>query len=482
MHLVVGTYERFLLGYSLPAELQEGCQLQRSFTHAAHQGPVRCLDAAGPWVVSGGQDDQLHIYDAKHNKDLGFMMNPGDGAIPCLQFYTPPGAQNPSHLFSGSDDGSIAIWKAGGGWEHLKLMRGHKGPVRSLSVHPSGRLALSVGHDRGLRMWNLAKGRCSYTARLEAEADLVAFNASGDAYALLCDKLVTLHSAAQEGAVTARLQHSRRVVSLLQQQDGAALLAGTDDGSLALWDLRAAAQQPVFELAKAHSSRIRAIVAVTPAAGGEGPPLHLATASSDGVVKLWDSRALSSSSSSSLQELAQVPTSGRITGMVLSAPERKAAAAAAIGAGGAAAAAANGQQAQKKKKQKKPQQKQQQQQQQLDAVADGEQPQQQQQQPLQQQQQVQQPAKQQQQVQQRSKLQQQPAKKQKQKHSKAAAAVADADTALVPRVQTKIIKKKKKSREEMQRAVDAAIGAAKPKGEKQQQRPGKKAMKQQKSS
>jgi WD40 repeat protein len=108
------------------------------------------------------------------------MMNPGDGAIPCLQFYTPPGAQNPSHLFSGSDDGSIAIWKAGGGWEHLKLMRGHKGPVRSLSVHPSGRLALSVGHDRGLRMWNLAKGRCSYTARLEAEADLVAFNPSGD--------------------------------------------------------------------------------------------------------------------------------------------------------------------------------------------------------------------------------------------------------------------------------------------------------------
>jgi WD40 repeat protein len=107
-------------------------------------------------------------------------MNPGDGAIPCLQFYTPPGASNPSHLFSGSDDGSIAIWKAGGGWEHLKLMRGHKGPVRSLTVHPSGRLALSVGHDRSLRMWNLAKGRCSYTARLEAEADLVTFSPSGD--------------------------------------------------------------------------------------------------------------------------------------------------------------------------------------------------------------------------------------------------------------------------------------------------------------
>lgn len=40
-------------------------QLARSFTHAAHQGPVRCLDAGGPWLVSGGQDDQLHIYDVK---------------------------------------------------------------------------------------------------------------------------------------------------------------------------------------------------------------------------------------------------------------------------------------------------------------------------------------------------------------------------------------------------------------------------------
>lgn len=35
------------------------------------QGPVRCLDAAGPWLVSGGQDDQLHIYDVKVSETLG---------------------------------------------------------------------------------------------------------------------------------------------------------------------------------------------------------------------------------------------------------------------------------------------------------------------------------------------------------------------------------------------------------------------------
>jgi protein MAK11 len=54
------------------------------------------------------------------------MMNPGDGAITCVRLFTPPGSTKPTHLLSGSDDGSIAIWQAGGDWEALKLLRGHK--------------------------------------------------------------------------------------------------------------------------------------------------------------------------------------------------------------------------------------------------------------------------------------------------------------------------------------------------------------------
>lgn len=49
------------------------------------------------------------------------------------------------------------MWRAGGEWEHLKLMKGHRGAVNALAVHPSGRLALSVAHDRQLRMWDLLR-------------------------------------------------------------------------------------------------------------------------------------------------------------------------------------------------------------------------------------------------------------------------------------------------------------------------------------
>jgi len=38
--------------------------------------------------------------------------------------------------------------------------------VTSLSVHPSGKLALSVGYDAALRTWNLVKGRQAYTTNL----------------------------------------------------------------------------------------------------------------------------------------------------------------------------------------------------------------------------------------------------------------------------------------------------------------------------
>jgi WD40 repeat protein len=74
-------------------------------------------------------------------------MNPCDGPVPCLELYAPPGAVQASHMFTGSSDGAICVWKAGGDWQHLKIMRGHKSSVNSISVHPSGKLALSVARS-----------------------------------------------------------------------------------------------------------------------------------------------------------------------------------------------------------------------------------------------------------------------------------------------------------------------------------------------
>ena len=50
-------------------------------------------------------------------------MNPGEGAVTALAFHTPAGAAQPTHLLSGSADGTFCVWAAGGSWDCLKASR-----------------------------------------------------------------------------------------------------------------------------------------------------------------------------------------------------------------------------------------------------------------------------------------------------------------------------------------------------------------------
>ena len=48
-----------------------------------------------------------------------------------------------------------------------KSLFGHKGAINSLAIHPSGKLALSVGNDKTLHTWDLMKGRKAYVTNLK---------------------------------------------------------------------------------------------------------------------------------------------------------------------------------------------------------------------------------------------------------------------------------------------------------------------------
>ena len=37
-----------------------------------------------------------------------------------------------------------------------------RGPVYSVSIHPTGKMAISVGKDKTLRIWDLMTGKCAY--------------------------------------------------------------------------------------------------------------------------------------------------------------------------------------------------------------------------------------------------------------------------------------------------------------------------------
>jgi protein MAK11 len=137
MKLVAGSYERFLWGYDVKPKRQE---LQWKFAYPAHIGPIKCVATSGAVVATGGADDTIRIFDLAAQKDMGTLYK-HEGAVTCLDFHNAhPAINHPTHLLSGSDDGSICIWDTDA-WIHLLTMKAKKGPkapVQDLSIHKSG--------------------------------------------------------------------------------------------------------------------------------------------------------------------------------------------------------------------------------------------------------------------------------------------------------------------------------------------------------
>ena len=77
-----------------------------------------------------------------------------------------------SHLISAAEDGELCIWRTSD-WECLTRMKGHKAQVNAIAVHPSGRLAITVGADSKLMLWNLLTAKCNYTSALAESSTLV---------------------------------------------------------------------------------------------------------------------------------------------------------------------------------------------------------------------------------------------------------------------------------------------------------------------
>jgi protein MAK11 len=70
-----------------------------------------------------------------------------------------------SHLLSASEDGTLCLFSCRD-WALLRTLKGHKGKVNDVAMHPSGKLALSVGKDRTLRMWDMMRGKGSASMKL----------------------------------------------------------------------------------------------------------------------------------------------------------------------------------------------------------------------------------------------------------------------------------------------------------------------------
>ncbi|XP_061410312.1 p21-activated protein kinase-interacting protein 1 [Lethenteron reissneri] len=301
MEIVAGCYEKVLFGYRVKVNDDGSWEAVADFTHQAHLACVTAVAASDRFVATGSADEAVHLYDLQRRVEHGALLQ-HSGTITCLEFY------GSTHMLSGAQDGSICIWDTKT-WKCLKTIRAHKGHVSAMSVHPSGKLALSVGTDKTLRTWNLVEGRSAFIKNIKRNAELVLWSPSGNVYALCSGPHLDVYRL-ETATVTGSIVMPARIASIRFVTEDLIATAGGDE-FVRLHSVETLKEVCTF---KAHESRVKALY--TEKHNGQHV---LASASSDGSVKLW--RVLPESPEQPPEMLLEVNTTARLTCLAVWKPQ-----------------------------------------------------------------------------------------------------------------------------------------------------------------
>lgn len=164
------------------------------------------------------------------------MLAHHSGTVNQVQF-SPSG----SHLFSASDDGTLTATKSGSWLTENAWMKPHSGKaVTQIAIHPSGKLALTLGRDSTLRTWNLLKGRQCFTTNLKSltskgdTIEQIHWSPSGNMFSLIAiDKVLLLNINAR---ITDEITNISRTISMVWLDDSNILL-GLMNGNMTFYNL-----------------------------------------------------------------------------------------------------------------------------------------------------------------------------------------------------------------------------------------------------
>jgi len=273
----VGTYEHAVIAWRADLNEENQLELKMIFAQPSHLGYVTCLASNSKWLVSGSTDEAIKVYDHVNLKEVGTLMKHTD-KITCLQLFSN------THLLSGAADGQMCIWRTKD-WECIRACKAHKDIINSISVHPSGKLALTCSKDRTLRIWNLSNVRSAYDEKLNFEPEILMWSPSGSNYAITAFSSIRVYTSA--GKLLHKYDQPRyeHILTLVFLKEDV-IASGGEDRKITIWNTQ---NGNILHTIGGFTNRIKALGLASKNTSEEQEyDKYLISMSSDGFIRVWD--------------------------------------------------------------------------------------------------------------------------------------------------------------------------------------------------
>ncbi|KAM9938025.1 hypothetical protein OXX80_002452 [Metschnikowia pulcherrima] len=299
--IMVGSYEHNLLCLSLIMKGTAEAVFTPIFHFQAHTLSIKSIDIAKRYLVTGSNDEHIRIYDLQKRKELGTLLS-HQGTVTTLKFSKESSKTNDlsksgKWLLSGSEDGKIIIWRTKD-WETFGTLKGHSGRVNDLDIHPSGRVAISVGTDNTIRLWNLMTAKKAAVLKIKGKdhvgqpADIVRWISEGKHFVVGLLNQLFIYELSEQAQIVKKVQFKSTLMCLetISIDNKEYLVVGLNNGAIQFYDVAKTLSdenpEPEFTL-QGHSNRVKGISFMCSESDTHNVPF-LVSVSSDGKIVVWN--------------------------------------------------------------------------------------------------------------------------------------------------------------------------------------------------
>ncbi|MBF0338749.1 MAG: hypothetical protein HQL05_13085 [Nitrospirae bacterium] len=231
------------------------------------------ISADGRYVVSGGWDKTLKLWDISHGMEMKAFK--GHTSAVTSVAISPDG----KYALSGSWDNTLGLWDITTATK-TATFKGHNSHVSSVTIFPNGKYALSGSWDKTLRLWDISTGKelRLFTGHSEPVTSLSISHDNKYALSGSWDKTLKLWNTTSGKMLRTFSDHSAAVTSVALSSDGRYALSGSWDKTLKLWDTDSG---KVLRTFSGHSAPVTSVAL-------SSDNKYVLSAGSDKTLKLWD--------------------------------------------------------------------------------------------------------------------------------------------------------------------------------------------------